>query len=61
METLDHLIVAFDEKYINATELKEYKIQIDKCGRLLNGYINYLRKAKPPKEEKIIPAVTNNQ
>ena len=61
METLDHLIVAFDEKYINATELKEFKIQIDKCGRLLNGYINYLRKAKPPKEEKIIPPITNNQ
>ena len=46
METLEHLITAFDEKIINTDELKNFKIQIDKCGRLLNGYINYLYKAK---------------
>ena len=45
-ETLEHLITAFDEKYITAEELKEFKMQIDKCGQLLNGYINYLNKAK---------------
>ena len=52
LETLDHLITAFDEKYITAEQLKELKLHNDTCGRLLNGYINYLKRAKPPKEEK---------
>jgi four helix bundle protein len=50
-ETLEHLITAFDEKYITADLLKANKSKIDTCGKLLNGYINYLKKAKPPKEE----------
>lgn len=45
-ETFEHLITAFDEKFISAEELKEFKIQIDKCNKVLNGYINYLYKAK---------------
>lgn len=45
-ETFEHLITAFDEKFISAGELKEFKIQIDKCNKVLNGYINYLYKAK---------------
>ena len=52
LETLDHLIIAFDENYISSEQLRNLKLQIDTCGRLLNGYINYLKKAKPPKEEK---------
>ncbi|MEO6039408.1 MAG: four helix bundle protein [Saprospiraceae bacterium] len=47
LETLEHLITAFDENYISTEILKKYKAQIDRCGRLLNGYINYLRKDKP--------------
>jgi len=50
-ETLEHLITAFDENYINAEILKEFKSQIDTCSRLLNGYIRYLKQSKPPKEE----------
>jgi four helix bundle protein len=46
METLEHLITAYDEKYINSDELISFKEQIDKCAKLLNGYIKYLYKAK---------------
>jgi four helix bundle protein len=45
-ETLDHMIVAFDEKYINEAELNEFRVLHDDCLRLLNGYISYLQKAK---------------
>jgi len=34
------------------TVLKDYKTQIDSCLKLLNGYIKYLNKTKPHKEEK---------
>lgn len=50
-ETLEHLITAFDENYISAEMLKEFKSQIDTCSRLLNGYVRYLRQNKPPREE----------
>ena len=56
-ETLEHLVTAFDEGYIEAEILKDYKIRIDTCARLLNGYIRYLAKAKPQKEEDL----PNNQ
>ena len=46
METLEHLITAFDEKYISSEELTSFKLHIDKCGQLINGYINYLTKTK---------------
>lgn len=52
-ETLEHLITAFDEKYISEQELLDFKIKIDSCGKLLNGYINYLKKAKKPKDEEV--------
>jgi len=50
-ETLEHLVTGFDEGYITADMLKDYKTRIDSCGRLLNGYIKYLIKAKTPKDE----------
>ncbi|MES2795850.1 MAG: four helix bundle protein [Bacteroidota bacterium] len=50
-ETLEHLITAFDEKYISESELLDFKSKIDSCGKLLNGYINYLKKTQKPKEE----------
>lgn len=52
-ELLDQLITARDEKYISEEEHDEGKQWISKALALLNGYINYLLKAK---EERI----TNN-
>lgn len=43
METLDHLITAFDENYISLEILLEFKMEIDHCLKLLNGYIRYLQ------------------
>ncbi len=48
-ETLDHLIVAFDEGYISEEMLKEFQVRLEKCLKLLNGYINYLKRAKQDK------------
>lgn len=45
-ETLDHLIVAFDEDYIAEEELKTLQSKLKICLRLINGYINYLKRAK---------------
>jgi four helix bundle protein len=45
-ELIDHLMVAFEEKYITETQLKECKGEIDRCLAVLNGFINYLSKAK---------------
>jgi four helix bundle protein len=45
-ETLEHLITAYDEKYITTERLKEIKEQYDVCLRLINGYIKYLLKNK---------------
>lgn len=59
-ETLEHLITAYDENYITADILKDYKSKIDACSRLLNGYIRYLLKAKHPKDEDS-PENTDNQ
>jgi four helix bundle protein len=44
-ETLDHLICAYDEKIITEEVLKEYKEKVEKCLKILNGYIAYLKKA----------------
>lgn len=45
-ETLEHLITAYDEKYISVETLKEVKSQHEICLKLLNGYIRYLKKTK---------------
>ncbi len=45
-ETLDHGIIAFDEKYITKNELSELREIHDKTLRILNGYIGYLKKQK---------------
>ena len=45
-EVLDHLICAFDEKYITEQQLIEFRHQIEKCMKLLNGYISFLQKQK---------------
>jgi four helix bundle protein len=43
-ETHNHLIDAFDCKYISQEQFDHYKLMIDEVGRLLNGYITFLRK-----------------
>ena len=43
-ETLNHLIDALDSEYISKEDLISFKSDIDETGKLLNGYINFLRK-----------------
>jgi len=45
-ETLDHLLGALDEKYIDEIQLNEFREQYEKCIKLLNGYIGFLQKQK---------------
>lgn len=45
-ETLDHLTVALDENYISEDQFDDFKTELDRCLKVLNGYINYLRKLK---------------
>ena len=42
-ETIDHLIIALDEKYISNNVFESHKSLCEECLRLINGYINYLR------------------
>lgn len=43
-ETHIHLIDALDLQLISAEELKEFESKITEVGKILNGYITYLRK-----------------
>lgn len=43
-ETLNHLIDAFDCKYISQEQLIFYKEKIEEVHKLINGYITFLRK-----------------
>ncbi len=45
-ETLDHLLCALDEKYIDEIQLNEFREQYENCIKLLNGYIVFLQKQK---------------
>jgi four helix bundle protein len=45
-ETLDHLIVAYDENYLSEDVLQKFRQDIERCHRLLNGYIRYLNRQK---------------
>ncbi len=45
-ELIDQLITALDENYINQKEFNSGKDLISNAMGLLNGYINYLNKAK---------------
>jgi len=51
-ETLEHMIAAYDEKYITKNLLSEINKDYKECLRQLNGYIKYLKTAK--QENKII-------
>jgi four helix bundle protein len=43
-ETLNHLIDAFDEKFISEEQLNYYRNKISEIEKLLNGYISYMEK-----------------
>jgi four helix bundle protein len=43
-ETPNHLIDAMDCKYISDEQLTYYRNKIDEVKRIMNGYINYLKK-----------------
>jgi len=45
-ETLEHMITAYDEKYITKEILNEVNKDYKECLRQLNGYIKYLKTAK---------------
>jgi len=43
-ETIDHLIIALDNKLIKEKEFDIFKEDCEECMKMINGYINYLRK-----------------
>jgi four helix bundle protein len=45
-ETMDHLITAFDEKYLDSNQLKILNTEYKDCLKELNIYIKYLKSAK---------------
>lgn len=45
-ETRSHLTYAHEMKYISSEDFDRIKIEIDDIKRLLNGYINYLKRTK---------------
>ena len=49
IETIDHLVIALDEKYISEEIFNKFKTDCEECLRMLNGYINYLRNQQPQK------------
>ena len=55
-ELIDQLIAARDEKYIADAEYQEGRELINKALALLNGYINYLARAKSNKSR-----ITHNE
>ena len=50
-ETLNHLIVACDLNYCSLELYKSFRDQIEEIRRLLNGYIEWLKKKKIGKDE----------
>jgi four helix bundle protein len=45
-ETLDHMIVASDEKIISENVFISFQVEYDQCLKLLNGYIQYIKRKK---------------
>jgi four helix bundle protein len=46
LETLDHMLIAFDEKIITNEVLESFQIEYETCLKLINGYVQYLKKKK---------------
>lgn len=47
-EVLDHLITGNDEEFVSAELLAEGRVLVDDAVKLLNGYMNYLKRADTP-------------
>ncbi|MDB5142325.1 MAG: four helix bundle protein [Mucilaginibacter sp.] len=45
-ETLDHMIVANDEKFISENVFISFQDEYDQCLKLLNGYIPFIKRKK---------------
>jgi four helix bundle protein len=45
-ETINHLIDAFDENYIDEKTLEEFKVKGKEVELILNGYMRWLKKQK---------------
>jgi len=45
-ETLDHIFIAHEEKFVTDEILQTFQAEYESCLRLLNGYIQYLKKKK---------------
>lgn len=45
-ETMEHLITAYDDEYIDKATLEHLNSQYKQCLKELNSYIQYLKKAK---------------
>jgi len=43
-ETIDHLIVAFDNNFIDEQTFESLRKDCEECMRMINGYIAYLKK-----------------
>jgi four helix bundle protein len=56
-ELIDHFIVARDEGYISELEFSQVREQISNALAVLNGFINYLLKAKGTKNLASDPEV----
>ena len=45
-ETLDHMIIAKDENIISLDVLQVFQLEYDQCLKLLNGYIQFIKRKK---------------
>lgn len=45
-ELIDHLLIALEEEYIVSGKHAEIKLDLEHCLKILNGYINYLKRQK---------------
>ena len=43
-ETIDHLIIALDNNFIDDKIFDSFKNDCEECMKMINGYISYLRK-----------------
>jgi four helix bundle protein len=43
-ETIDHLYIAMDNKIIEEKVFNSFKNDCEECMKMINGYINFLRK-----------------
>ena len=48
-ETIDHLFIALDNKIIDEKTFESFKYDCEECMKMINGYINFLRKQSDSK------------